>query len=184
MATRLRQATTAKGRSHSAHAPILHSRSQIGAVCGPSQRTKRRSTTRYNADQRRTMSAGQRCSRGRDQEACLVSQKILSISTTPALAGRAGLGDGQPSEVPHVSGGRGVASPRPPQGLPHASPGQSCTAHVAVPSRAAPGLTCGRAMPGRGDATRPPVCKIVGSRVELMIVWTLYGHKTHPDNRK
>jgi hypothetical protein len=49
---RVCQATTAKGHSQSAHAPILRSRSWIGAVCGPSQRTQQRSTTRYNADQR------------------------------------------------------------------------------------------------------------------------------------
>ena len=90
---RVRQATTAKGHRHSAQAPILRSRSQSGAVCGPSQRTKPRSTTRYNADQRRTMSAGQRCSRSRDQEACLVSQKILSICKDHALARRADLRD-------------------------------------------------------------------------------------------
>ena len=113
--------------------------------------------------------------------ALLVSQKILSISTTPALAGRAGLGDGQPSEVPHVLGG--VWRPLDlPEGYHTPARGQSRTAHAPVPSMAAPGLACGRAMPGRGDATRPPVCKIVGGRVELMIVWTLYGHKTHPDN--
>lgn len=33
---------------------------RIGAVCGPSQRTKQRSTTRYDTDQRRVISAGQR----------------------------------------------------------------------------------------------------------------------------
>jgi hypothetical protein len=30
----------------------------------------------------------------------------------------------------------------------------------------------------------PPASKIVGDHAELVIVWTLYGHKTHPDNPK
>jgi hypothetical protein len=68
-----------------------------------------------------------------------------------------------------------------PEGYHTPARGQSGMAHVPVPSRAAPGLACGRVMPGRGDATRAPACKIDG-HVALMIVWTLYGHKTHPDN--
>jgi hypothetical protein len=58
--------------------------------------------------------------------------------------------------------------------------GQSQTVHVPVPLRAAPELACGRAAPGQRDATRPPACKIVGDHIDLMIVWTPYGHKTHP----
>ena len=42
------------------------------------------------------------------------------------------------------------------KGLPHASPGVELHGQVAVLSRAASGLACGRALPGRGDATRPP----------------------------
>lgn len=49
--------------------------------------------------------------------------------------------------------GQGVASPRPPEGLPPGSPGQSQTTHRPVPSRAAPGLPRGRAAPDRRDAT-------------------------------
>jgi hypothetical protein len=45
-------------------------------------------------------------------------------------------------------------------------------------------VACGGGLDGRGATTQPPACKIVDGRVELMIVWTLYGHKTHPDNRK
>ena len=67
------------GQSHSASTGSLRSRSWAGAVCGPSQLTQRRSITRYNVDQRRIMFAGQRCSRRCDQEACLVSRKILAI---------------------------------------------------------------------------------------------------------
>ncbi len=63
--------------------------SRIGAVCGPSQRTQRRSITRYDTDQRRVIFAGQRRSRGCDQAACLVSQKILSIRrTVPSPGGQ------------------------------------------------------------------------------------------------
>jgi hypothetical protein len=36
----------------------------------------------------------------------------------------------------------------------------------------------------RRDAPQLPTCKIVGDHVALMIVWTLYGHKTHPDNSR
>ena len=45
-------------------------------------------------------------------------------------------------------------------------------------------VTCGVPSTSRRGTTRLPVCEIVGGCVELMIVWTLYGHKTHPDNRK
>ncbi len=153
---RVRQATTAKEHSHSAHAPILRSRSQIGAVCGPYQRTKQRSITRYNADQRQTMFAGQRCSRGRDQEACLVSQKILSISATvPSPGGQVSGMASRQEKCRGGSGGQGVASPRPPFKDYHTpARGQSGMAHTPVPSRVAPGLACGRALPGRGDATQ------------------------------
>ena len=71
-----------------------------------------------------------------------------------------------------------------PQGLPHASPG-------AEPRDARNGLVegCPRAAARSGSA-RPTGCpttssvKIVGDYSELMTVWTLYGHKTHPDNPK
>jgi hypothetical protein len=69
-----------------------------------------------------------------------------------------------------------------PEGYHTPGRGQSRTAYASVPSRAAPGPACGRAVPGRRDAARTPACKIVGDHVEPMIVWTLYGHKTHPDN--
>jgi len=83
-----------------------------------------------------------------------------------------------------VSRGCGVPSPSL-KGYHTPARGQSEMAHTPVPSRAAPGLACGRAMPGRGDATQPPARKIVvGGRVELVIVWILCGHKTHPANRK
>ncbi len=171
---------TATWRAH----PILGSRSQIGAVCGPSQPTKRRSTTRCNADQRRIMFAGQRCFPGRDQKACLVLQKILSISTTlPSPGGQvSGMASHQKCRTCRVGG---VWRPlNLPQGLPHANPG-------AEPHGACGGSVegCPRAGVWPGDARSrgrhtTPVCKIVGGRVELMIVWTLYGHKTHPGNRK
>jgi hypothetical protein len=56
-------------------------------------------------------------------------------------------------------------------GIPSTSPedyhtavrGQSDTTPVPVPSRAAPRLPCGRAAPGRRDATRAPASKIVGN---------------------
>ena len=116
--------------------------------------------------------------------------KILSISTTRALAGRAGLGDGQPTRTSAAMGRVGTVW-RPfdlPQGYHTPARGQSGMAHAPVPSRAAPGLACGRTMPGRGDTTQPPACKILGDRVELMIVRTLYGHKpiqiTENDHRR
>jgi hypothetical protein len=46
-----------------------------------------------------------------------------------------------------------------PEGYHTPARGQSRTTHAQVPSRAAPGLACGRAVPGRGDATRLPACK-------------------------
>jgi hypothetical protein len=59
--------------------------------------------------------------------------------------------------------------------------GQSHARHAPISSRAASGLPRGRAPPDRRDATRPqgPKSSVVN---ESMIVWTLYGHKTHPDN--
>ena len=55
--------------------------------------------------------------------------------------------------------GSGVASHRPPRGLPHGAPGAS-TASAAVGRGVAPGAPCGRAAPGRRDATQLPACKI------------------------
>ena len=100
--------------------------------------------------------------------------------TTSATAARPNQTMPSPGrQVPRIAsrenycGRTGVASHRPPKGLPHASRGQSPTAYAPVGSRAAPGLACGRAVPGRQDATRAPACKI-GDHVELMIV----GHFT------
>jgi hypothetical protein len=158
-------------------------RFRIGAVCGPSQPTEQRSTTRFDAAQQRVLP--------------LVSAGLGAVIRRPAWSPRRSCQSQRslPSPGGQVSGmatirsaarvgwaGCGVPSTSL-KGYHTPARGQSCTAHVAVPSRAAPGLACGRAMPGRGDATRPPVCVIVGGRVGL-IVWTLYGHKTHPDNRK
>ena len=53
--------------------------------------------------------------------------------------------------------------------------------HLDIRRGAAPGLAWGRAVPGRRDATRASACKIIGDHVTLMIVRTLYGHKTHPE---
>jgi hypothetical protein len=52
-----------------------------------------------------------------------------------------------------------------PKGYHTPARGQSQTTHAPVPSRAAPGLACGRAVPGRGDAPRLPACKIIGGPV-------------------
>ena len=51
---------------------------------------------------------------------------------------------------------QGAASRRPPRGLPHDGPGQSCTRYAHDTPRAAPGPPRGRAMPGRRDAARAP----------------------------
>jgi len=59
-----------------------------------------------------------------------------------------------------ATGERGVASRRPPRGLPRGSPGAEPTAHTPVRSRAAPGPPRGRTASGRRDATRIPTCKI------------------------
>jgi hypothetical protein len=48
------------------------------------------------------------------------------------------------------------------QGYHTAARGQSQIINALVPSRAAPGLPCGRATPDRRDATPVPVCKIDG----------------------
>jgi hypothetical protein len=76
---------TLEGFSRRIYSP-LHTRSDgrcagsgSGPVCGPSQQTQQRSATRYDADQRQVISAGERHSRGCDQASCLVAQKILSI---------------------------------------------------------------------------------------------------------
>jgi hypothetical protein len=100
------------------------------------------------------MFAAQRCCRGPNQEACLVSQKILSISNDHALAGRADLRE-YPAAALRGSSGWSGASRRPPQGLPHTSPGAEPNNIVAIsrglpPSWRAVGLT-----PGRRDAPRP-----------------------------
>jgi hypothetical protein len=49
---RVCQSHDGQGQSHTAPAPVLCSSSRPGAVCGTSQRTQRRSITRYDADQR------------------------------------------------------------------------------------------------------------------------------------
>ena len=99
--------------------------------------------------------------------------RSLSISTTRALAGRAGLGDASPPEqvrrwvgwarcgVPSTSPGASTRQPGGRAGWPRSCSVEGC-----------PGLVCGRAMPGQGDVTQPPACKIVDGRVELMIVRT------------
>jgi hypothetical protein len=108
--------------------------------------------------------------------------KRSKLQPNHALAGRAGLQDGQPRELPRQAEVGKVWHPIDlPEGYHTPARGQSQTAHAPVPSRAAPELACGRAAPGRQDATRAPTCKI-GDHVELMIIWILFGHKTHPDN--
>ena len=102
-----------------------------------------------------------------------------------ALAGRAGLWDGQPPELPRVGRvGRVWHSVGLPQVLPHASPGaEPHDAHAgSVEGCPRAGARSGYARP-TGCHTTPSV-KIVGDHAELMIVRTLYGHKTHPDNPK
>src|SRR5437763_97365 len=68
--------------------------------------------------------------------------------------------------------------------------GQNCT--MRAPARRARTCTvegCPRAAAWSGSA-RPPGChttprsKIAKDHSEPMIVWTLYGHKTGPDNQK
>jgi hypothetical protein len=50
-----------------------------------------------------------------------------------------------------------------PPRLPHGTPGTELDHTCAVPSRAAPGVPCGRAAPDRRDAPPVSVCKIVGN---------------------
>jgi hypothetical protein len=59
------------------------------------------------------------------------------------------------------------------------SPG--CATHAPASSRAAHGLPRGRATPDRRGGLAP---KIVSDYAQALIVWTLYGHETHPDNNK
>ncbi len=158
------------------------------AVCGPSQPTEQHSTTRCDADQQQVLP--------------LVSARLTAVIRRPAWSPRRSCQSQRPVPSPggQVSGmaslqrkcrtgwgwgwaGCGVSSTSL-KGYHTPACGQSGMAHAPVPSRATPRLACGRAMPGRGDATRSPACEIVGGRAELMIVWTLYGHKTHPDNPK
>ena|GEM_PF-6759229 len=75
-----------------------------------------------------------------------------------ALAGRQVSGMA-PGRVRVRRAGRigGVASPRPPGGLPHGAPGAELhEVDRRCASRAAPGPPRGRALPGRGDATQVP----------------------------
>jgi hypothetical protein len=82
-----------------------------------------------------------------------------------ALAGRADLRDGQPRELLLQGWVGRVWHPIDlPEGYHTPARGQSRTVHASVPSRAAPGLACGRAAPGRRDATRGPARKIVGDQ--------------------
>lgn len=95
-----------------------------------------------------------------------------------ALAGRADLRDSQPLELLRLGQVGRVWHPSASlQGYHTPARGQSHARHAPVPSRAAPGPPRGRAPPGRRDATRSPVSKMVGDHAELMTVWTLYGHK-------
>jgi hypothetical protein len=71
-----------------------------------------------------------------------------------------------------------------PQGLPHGSPGAEPN-----DARTTPAEGCPRAAAWSGYARptgchTPPASKIVSDHIEPLIVWTLYGHKTHPDNQK
>ena len=131
------------------HTPMTVGRfRRIGAVCGPSQPTEQHSTMRCDADQRQ-VAAGQRRSRGCGQEACLVSQKILSISTTLALAGRAAV-SGMASHQKKCRTCRVGGVWRPlnlPQGLPHAIPGAEPHGACGGPAEG-----CPRASVWPGDA--------------------------------
>ncbi len=103
--------------------------------------------------------------------------KRSRVQPNHALAGRAGLQDGQPRELLRQVGWAGCGVPSTRRGYHTPARGQSRTAHVWVPSRAAPGLACGRAVPGRRDATRAPACKIIGDRFgaddRLDTLWSL-----------
>ena len=111
--------------------------------------------------------------------------KILSISTTAPSPGGQASGMASHQNCRAVGSGEQVwHSAGLPQVLPHASPGaEPHDAHTG------PVEGCLRAAARSGSA-RPTGChttlsvKIVGDHAELMIVRTLYGHKTHPDNRK
>jgi hypothetical protein len=125
---------------------------------GPSQRTQRRSVTRYDADQRRVIFAGKRRSHGcQSQQPCPRRAADLRDSQPPALL--------RPGRV-----GRVWHPPGLPPGPPHASPGaEPCDA------RAGPVEGCPRAAAWSGSA-RPTGChtttsvKIVGGHSEPMIV--------------
>jgi hypothetical protein len=130
------------------------------AVYGPSQRTKRRATTRPNTNQRRVFPlAGAILVAVIRRHAWPTGICCQSDGPCPRRAGRS------PRcrlrallRLGRV--GPGVASPRPPEGLPHGSPGAEPDDARIGYLRAAPGLPCGRAAPDRRDATQPPACKI------------------------
>jgi hypothetical protein len=67
-----------------------------------------------------------------------------------------------PSTAAATSSGQGVASHRPPGGLPHGNSGAEPDDARTVLVGTAPEPPCGRAVPGRRDATRAPTCKIIG----------------------
>jgi hypothetical protein len=91
----------------------------------------------------------------------LVSQKILSMSTTVPSPGGQTSGSTQPPEPPSAGRVEGVGRPLGlPQGLPHASPGAEPYNTVAVLSRAAPELARGRADARPTGRPTIPACKI------------------------
>lgn len=87
--------------------------------------------------------------------------KDLVDLNAPALAGQADLA-GAPSHQPAAGrvGCRGCGVPSASQGLSHASPGQSWTTTVAVPSRAAPDPARGWADARPTGRPTTPACKI------------------------
>ncbi len=126
-----------------------------------------------------------RCVTGRTiPQPCAAPGRSCQSQTTRALAGRAGLGDGQPSKCRTCRVG-GVWRPLDlPEGATTRQPG----GRAARPMwRFRRGLPPGWRVVGRcqveGTPHDPRCARSVGGRVGL-IVWAFYGHKTHPDNRK
>jgi hypothetical protein len=113
-----------------------------------------------------------------------VHQHIRSNQNTPSPGRR--LRDDQLRELPPTGlSAQRVASHRPPsRGLPHASPGAE---RDGARSGSVEGCPRADVWPGLRQVDGTPHnpqhhCKIVSGHVELVIVWILYGHKTHPDN--
>jgi hypothetical protein len=107
-----------------------------GAVCGPSQRTQRCSTTRRDAGQRRVLRRPAPSSRLRSGSLPGRPEDLVNLKDR-ALARRQAFGIAGHEAPCYWPDWTGCGIHRPPRGLPHGIPGHSLRTHAPVQSRAA-----------------------------------------------